>query len=90
MNQFSKAIAGGLATLIVALAARYGFNASPDTLNWIGMVLFAVVSYGVGHVVVFFAPANKVVALTAPTALGTPAPSVAPAPSDAPSDPSEV
>lgn len=68
MQEVSKAIAGGIATMVVALAARYGFNASPDTINWIGVVLFAVVSYGVGHLSVFFAPANKPKVVTPPQA----------------------
>lgn len=55
----SKAVAGGLVAAVIALAARYGFNASPDVVNALGIVVTAVVGYAVGHVVVFLAPANR-------------------------------
>ena len=56
---FSKAIAGGIVTALVALLARYGFHPQADVLTATGVVMTAVVSYIVGHVIVFLAPKNK-------------------------------
>lgn len=55
----SKAIAGGVVGLIVALAARYGFQPDAPTVTAIGVVATAVVGYLVGHLAVYFAPKNK-------------------------------
>lgn len=59
VSTISKAIAGGLVGLIVALAARYGFQPDAPTITALGVVVTAIVGYVAGHVVVFFAPANK-------------------------------
>ncbi len=56
---FSKAIAGGIAGVILSEAARYGFKSDPATVTAVGVVLTAIVGYVVGHVVVYFAPKNK-------------------------------
>lgn len=55
----SKAIAGGIVTAIVAEAARYGFQAAPEVVTAVGVILTAGVGYVVGHLVVYLAPANK-------------------------------
>lgn len=60
-SSFSKAIAGGLVAVIVALAARYGFHTGPDVVTALGVIVTVVVSYLVGHLIVYLAPANKVV-----------------------------
>lgn len=59
LTQISKAIAGGLVGLIVALAARYGFQPDAPTVTLLGVVVTALVGYLVGHVAVFVAPKNK-------------------------------
>lgn len=59
LSTISKAIAGGLVGLLVALGARYGFQPSAPTVTALGVVVTAVVGYVVGHLVVFFAPKNK-------------------------------
>jgi hypothetical protein len=55
----SKAIAGGLVSLLIAELARFGFNPDGDTLTAIGVIVTGVVAYLVGHLVVYLAPANK-------------------------------
>lgn len=55
----SKAIAGGLVAAVVALLARYGFQPDAPTVTAAGVVVTALVSYLVGHVVTYLAPANK-------------------------------
>ena len=59
LSTISKAIAGGLVGLVVALGARYGFHASVGTVSTLSIVVTAVVGYVVGHVAVYLAPANK-------------------------------
>lgn len=59
MSDQSKAIAGGVVSVIVALAARYGFAADPATVSALTVLLTAVVAYLVGHIAVYLAPANK-------------------------------
>lgn len=58
-STISKAIAGGLVTALVALAARYGFNLTPDTAHFLDELVTALVAYVVGHAAVFWAPKNK-------------------------------
>lgn len=58
LSSISKAIAGGVVGLIVALVARYGFQADAPTISAIGVIVTAIVGYGVGHIAVFLAPAN--------------------------------
>lgn len=55
----SKAVAGGLVSAVAALLARYGFHPGVETVNALHVIVTAVVGYALGHVVVFFAPANK-------------------------------
>lgn len=59
LSTVSKAIGAGIAGAIVALAARYGFNADAPTVSAIGVIVTAVVGYVVGHVVTYLSPANK-------------------------------
>lgn len=59
LSPISKAIAGGLVAAIVGIAARYGFHPQAETVTAVGVIVTAVVSYVVGHVVVFLAPKNK-------------------------------
>lgn len=59
LSTISKAIAGGLVALVVGEAARYGFHPQAETVTAAGVVITAVVSYVVGHLVVFLAPKNK-------------------------------
>lgn len=55
----SKAISGGLVAAVVGLLARYGFQPDAPTVTAAGVVVTALVSYVVGHVVVFLSPKNK-------------------------------
>lgn len=55
----SKAIAAGVVSALIALAARYGFQADAPTANAIGIIVTAVVGYVIGHVAVYFSPKNK-------------------------------
>lgn len=59
LSTVSKAIAGGIVAAFVALGARYGFQPSGETITAAGVVVTALVSYVVGHVVVYLSPANK-------------------------------
>lgn len=60
LSTISKAIAGGLVGLVVALVARYGWQINPVNLSALGVLVTAVVGYAVGHVAVYFAPKNNV------------------------------
>lgn len=55
-----KAIAGGIVGLVIAEAARFGFKADGPTVTALGVIVTGLVGYIVGHVVVYFAPKNKV------------------------------
>jgi len=55
----SKAIAGGIVGLVVALVARFGWQPDAPTMSAIGVIVTSLVGYGVGHVAVYFAPKNK-------------------------------
>ncbi len=59
LSSISKAIAGGVAGLILAEGARYGLQTSQPTKDALSVVLTALVGYAVGHLVVYFAPKNK-------------------------------
>lgn len=59
LSTFSKAIAGGLAGVLLTEAARFGFQPSAPTKDALGVLVTAVVGYVVGHAVVYFAPANR-------------------------------
>jgi hypothetical protein len=60
LAQVSKAVAGGLVAILVSEAARYGFQPSGEVVTAVGVVVTALVSYVAGHLVVYFAPRNKV------------------------------
>lgn len=55
----SKAIAGGLVTLVVSWLARYGFTLSPVVNDAVTSIALALATYLVGHIVVYLAPKNK-------------------------------
>lgn len=55
----SKAIAAGIVTALALVIGRYGLKLDAPTTDALGVLLTAVVGYLVGHVGVFFAPANK-------------------------------
>lgn len=55
----SKAIAGGLISALVAVAAHYGWQPHAETVTALGVLVTALVGYVVGHVAVYLAPKNK-------------------------------
>lgn len=59
LSEISKAIAGGLAGLIIAEAARFGFQPDAPTKSAIAVLVTAVVGYLIGHIVVYLSPKNK-------------------------------
>lgn len=59
LSTISKAIGGGIAGAIIALAAHFGFQPDAPTATALAVVVTAVVGYAVGHVAVYFAPKNK-------------------------------
>jgi uncharacterized membrane protein YeaQ/YmgE (transglycosylase-associated protein family) len=59
VSGFTKAIAGGIVGALVAVVAHFGFKVDAVTANAVNTLVVAVVGYVVGHVVVYFAPANK-------------------------------
>lgn len=59
LSTISKAIAGGLVGVLVAEAARYGFQASPVIVDAVSVLITGLVGYVVGHAIVWVAPANK-------------------------------
>jgi len=59
LQSISKAIAGGIVTTLIGLAARYGFHPTNEVITASGVVVTALVSYVAGHLVVYFAPRNK-------------------------------
>lgn len=58
-STISKAIAGGIVAALVALLARYGFQAQAETITAAGVLVTVLVSYVVGHIAVYLAPKNK-------------------------------
>lgn len=58
LQTVSKAIAGGLVGLVVALVARFGWQPDAPTMSALSVVLTALVGYVVGHIAVYFAPKN--------------------------------
>jgi GH25 family lysozyme M1 (1,4-beta-N-acetylmuramidase) len=54
----SKAIAGGVTSMILTVLARYGFDVGSQNVTLLGIAITAVVAYAIGHVVVYFAPRN--------------------------------
>jgi hypothetical protein len=56
----SKAIAGGVISALVALGAHFGFQPDGQALTVLSVAVTVVVGYVVGHVGVYFSPANKV------------------------------
>lgn len=61
LTPMSKAIAGGVVTLVVGWLLRYGITLSPIVHDAVASIALAVATYATGHIVVFFAPKNKVV-----------------------------
>lgn len=59
LSSMSKAIAGGIVSALVAIAAHYGFQANPEIITAAGVILTAAVGYAVGHIAVYLAPKNK-------------------------------
>lgn len=59
LSNISKAIAGGLVAILVAEAARYGFQPSNEVVSAVDVLVTALVSYIAGHAAVYFAPKNK-------------------------------
>jgi hypothetical protein len=59
LSPISKAIAGGLVTLVVSFVAHYGWTLSPVVHDAVASISLAAVSYLVGHIVVYLAPKNK-------------------------------
>jgi FtsH-binding integral membrane protein len=59
LSTISKAIGGGIAGAIIALAAHFGFQPDAPTATALAVVVTAVTGYVVGHVAVYFAPKNK-------------------------------
>lgn len=59
LSAITKAIAGGLVGLAVAEAAHFGWQPSGATVDAVGVIVTGVVGYLVGHLAVYFAPANK-------------------------------
>jgi hypothetical protein len=59
IRSVSKAVAGGIISMLVGEAARYGFHPQATTITAVGVVVTAVISYIVGHIVVYLAPKNK-------------------------------
>lgn len=55
----SKAIGGGISGALIALAAHFGFQPDAPTATALAVVTTAVAGYIVGHIVTYFAPANK-------------------------------
>lgn len=60
ISTISKAIAAGVISAVVGVAAKYGFHPSNEVITASGVLVTALVSYIVGHVFVYFAPKNKV------------------------------
>lgn len=59
LTTFDKAIAGGFVTLFVGWLARYGVTLSPLVHDALASISLGIVSYAVGHAVVWLAK-NKV------------------------------
>lgn len=59
ISAFYKAVGGGVAGLLIAEAARFGFNPDAPTKDALALVVTALVGYIVGHVIVYFSPKNK-------------------------------
>jgi hypothetical protein len=55
----NKAIAGGITGAILTVLAHYGLQPHADTVTALGVVVYAIVGYIIGHLSVFFAPSNK-------------------------------
>lgn len=60
LSTISKAIAGGIVGLLVAEAARFGWQPDAPTVTAVSVIVTGLVGYVVGHLVVYFAPKNKV------------------------------
>lgn len=60
LSAISKAIAGGVVGLVVALVARFGWQPDAPTLSALSVIITGLVGYVVGHIAVYFSPANKI------------------------------
>lgn len=58
-SPFYKAIGGGIAGLIIAEAARFGFQPDGPTASALSVVVTALTGYILGHALVYFSPKNK-------------------------------
>ena len=59
ISNYYKAIAGGIVTAITAEVARFGFHPKQASITWATGLVTAIISYVVGHLVVYLSPANK-------------------------------
>jgi hypothetical protein len=59
LSNISKAIGGGVAGLLIAELARYGFHPAPVYTDALGLLVTGLVGYLAGHVIVYLSPANK-------------------------------
>lgn len=64
LSTMNKAIAGGIITAVVGELARFGFQPKGNSLTVLSAIVTALVSYAIGHLVVFFAPKNKETGVT--------------------------
>ncbi len=55
----SKAIAGAAVSAVVALAARFGFNADQPTVDALNVLVTAVLAALIGFVAVYLSPKNR-------------------------------
>ena len=59
LQTVSKAIGGALTAAVVALAARYGFEADESVQNALEVIVTAVLAAIVGFIGVYIAPKNQ-------------------------------
>lgn len=59
LKTVSKALAGALVSAVVALAARYGFNADQTTQDALEVIVTAILGAVIGFIGVYVAPKNK-------------------------------
>lgn len=54
MTPFDKAIIGGITATLLAEAARYGFQPTPQDVTTLGVILTALVPYVITHAAIYF------------------------------------
>lgn len=59
LQVISKAVAGAIVTAIVALVARFGFQADQLTADALNVVITALLAAVAGFIGVYLAPKNK-------------------------------